>query len=241
MLRCDLNCDMGEGVGNDELLLPYITSANIACGYHAGSYSSMQALVEQCLKYQVLIGAHPSYPDRKNFGREDLLDKELRPEDLTGIIQDQLQQLGDICASAGTKINHVKPHGALYNRASRDAEVASLICNSLIAYDSSLILYGLSNSELTKQAEMLGIHFKSEVFADRTYGDDGNLTPRSSADALITDKDICVQQVLQMINGMTVTTTSGKVIPVIADTICIHGDGVHAVEFAKAIHLAIRI
>ena len=236
MLRCDLNCDMGEGVGNDELLLPYITSANIACGYHAGSYSSMQALVEQCLKYQVLIGAHPSYPDRKNFGREDLLDKELRPEDLTGIIQDQLQQLGNICASAGTKINHVKPHGALYNRASLDAEVASLICNSLIAYDSSLILYGLSNSELTRQAEMLGIHFKSEVFADRTYQEDGSLTPRKEKGALIINRENCLHQVREMVHLNYVTTKSGKIIPVVVDTICIHGDGEHAAEFAELIN-----
>lgn len=240
MLISDLNCDMGEGIGNDELILPYITSANIACGYHAGSPEIMKRLVDLCLEYEVSIGAHPSYPDRQNFGRRDLIDVYLKPEDLPKIIIDQLQLLNTICLEAGTKMNHVKPHGALYNRASWDGVVASFICKSLLEFDPSLILFGLSNSEMKREAEGYGLSFRNEVFADRTYQEDGSLTPRSRADALIMDKESCIRQVLQMVDQKTVTTTSGKVIPVIVDTICIHGDGQHAVEFARAINMQLN-
>ena len=163
MQRFDLNCDVGEGIGNEELLLPYITSANIACGYHAGSADIMKELVEMCVNYGVLIGAHPSYPDKENFGRKDLINVTLRSEDVPNIIIDQLQLLNKICLEAGTNINHVKLHGALYNRAASDKIVASFICSAIKTFDPTLILVGLSNSEMKKVAKEHGVKFKNEV------------------------------------------------------------------------------
>lgn len=236
----DLNCDMGEGIGNDELIMPYISSANIACGYHAGDESTMKRMVELCLKYNVAIGAHPSYPDRLNFGRIDLVDQTLKPEDLPSIIIDQINQLNKICGEFGTRLHHIKPHGALYNRAAWDGVVSSFICTAIEETDSSLLFYGLSGSEMKNEADDYNIKFVSEVFTDRTYQDDGSLTPRTQPNALIEDSEQAIQQVLQMIKERSVTTVSGKQVPIIAETICIHGDGKHAVEFAKNIAEAIK-
>ncbi|MEO6328908.1 MAG: 5-oxoprolinase subunit PxpA [Ginsengibacter sp.] len=235
MLLCDLNCDMGEGIGNDELLMPYITSANIACGYHAGDTGTMKKTVELCVKYNVAIGAHPSYPDKENFGRIDFIGFKLKPEDLPELIIDQIQQLQKVCTNAGTKLHHVKPHGALYNRAAWDGVVSSFICSSIMEFDSSLILYGLSNSEMGKEAKSYGLKFMNEVFADRTYQDDGSLTPRTHSNALIESTDEGIHQVLMMVNKGKVKTVTGNEISITAETICIHGDGKNAVEFAKAL------
>lgn len=236
MTQFDLNCDMGEGSPDDHLVIPYINSANIACGYHAGNTELMKMLVDWCLKYNVSIGAHPSFPDRENFGRKDLINVTLKPGDVPALITDQLNILDKICKAAGTRIHHVKPHGALYNRAAWDASVAGFICESIIDFDPTVILYGLSNSLMKPTSDNFGLTFKNEVFADRTYQANGSLTPRSGSDALITTLEDCIRQVAQMVNEGTVRTTSGEIIKVIADTICIHGDGVHAVEFAKGIH-----
>lgn len=235
MIRCDLNCDMGEGMGNDELLLPYITSANIACGYHAGNIDTMKRLVDLCTKFKVLIGAHPAYPDRKNFGRIDLVGASLKAEDIRAIMNDQLALLNTVCVEAGTRMHHVKPHGALYNRACWDEEVAAVICSGIEEFNSSLILYGMSNSMMKKQAANNDIVFWNEGFADRTYQDDGSLTPRSLPGSLLSDVDSCKQQVVRMIIDKQVTTITGRTIPIEVDTVCIHGDGEHAVEFAHAI------
>ena len=235
MLPFDLNCDLGEGLPNDHLILPYITSANTACGYHAGNAEIMKVLVDLCLESGVLIGAHPSYPDKENFGRKDLIDVSLKPEDLPAIIYEQLSALDKICKDAGTCIHHVKPHGALYNRAAWDECVAGFICTALLEFDPSLVLYGLSNSGVMRAAKDVGLKFMNEVFADRTYQDDGSLTPRSLPDALILNVDNCIGQVSQMVNDQTVLSMNGKLIHIIPDTICIHGDGKHAVEFVKAI------
>ena len=241
MLRCDLNCDLGEGMGNDHLILPYITSANIACGYHAGNADIMKRLVDQCMAYNISIGAHPSYLDKENFGRKDMMYNNLMPQDVPKLLIAQLEILNTICKNAGAKLKHVKPHGALYNRAASDAVVAGFICAAIIDYDPTLILYGLSNSEMRKKGEDYGVVFMNEVFADRTYQDDGSLTPRSVEGALINDKEECIRQVLQMVDQKCVTSISGKVIPVIADTICVHGDGEHAVAFAEAINRELRM
>jgi UPF0271 protein len=236
-MKPDINCDMGEGIGNDELLMPFITSASIACGYHAGDAVTMQSTVQLCLKYNIAIGAHPSFLDRKNFGRTEM---NVTAEEVYDLVTQQLLVLNEAIDSFNTKLHHVKPHGALYNRSAKDVLIAKSIARAVKDYDSSLILFGLSGSYSINEAKAIGLQTASEVFADRSYQDDGSLTPRSQPNALIEDADKAVQQVLQMIKGGTVTTISGKTIPIVAETICIHGDGNHAVEFAKAIHNAIK-
>ena len=232
-----INCDMGEGIGNDEFIMPFITSANIACGFHAGDEATMKQTIEACLKHHVAIGAHPSFNDRDNFGRTEM---NLPADELYELITRQLIIINAIAGSLGQKINHIKPHGALYNMSARNAVVASTIAKAVKDFDASLLLFGLSGSHSIREAKAMGIKTASEVFADRTYQDDGNLTPRSQSNALIEVPDNVVKQVLQMIQEGTVTTASGKTISIVAETICIHGDGKHAVEFAKAIYDAIK-
>jgi UPF0271 protein len=229
----DINCDMGEGMGNDEAIMPFISSANIACGYHAGDEDTMKRTVELAMKYKVLIGAHPSYLDRKNFGRSDI---RLPLSEVYDLVTKQIHLLRKITAAAGATLHHVKPHGALYNMAARAKPLASVLALAVKDADENLKLYGLSGSHLIKEAKKMGVKTISEIFADRRYQNDGRLTPRSKPEALIHETDQAVQQVLQMIKEGTVTTVSGKIIPIVAETICIHGDGIHAVEFAKAIH-----
>lgn len=237
-MKPDINCDMGEGIGNDELIMPFISSANIACGYHASDAATMWQTVETAIKHKVSIGAHPSFLDRKNFGRTEMnLDK----EEIYDLVTQQLIILNEITSEFETKLHHVKPHGALYNMSARDALLANTIAKTVKDFDSSLVLFGLSGSHSISEAKAIGLQTASEVFADRTYQDDGSLTPRSQPNALIDDTDKAVQQVLQMIKAGTVTTVSGKTIPIVAETICIHGDGEHAVKFAKAIHNVIRL
>ena len=233
MLICDLNCDMGEGMGNDEAIMPYITSANISCGFHAGNGDTIRHTMALAIKHKVHIGAHPSFRDKENFGRKEM---HLPPDKLYAIVLEQLIKMDLIAREKGTVLHHVKPHGALYNMASRDAETAAIIAQAIKDFKEDLILYGLSNSCLISEAKSLGLKTANEVFADRTYQDDGSLTPRLQANALIEDEEQCIRQVMQMVKEGTVTTTCGKVIPVTADTICIHGDGKHAVRFARKIH-----
>ena len=232
----DINCDMGEGVGNDEDIMPFISSANIACGYHAGNEETMRQTVELCKKYNVAVGAHPSYPDKTNFGRTDML---LHPGEIYEMIVKQINHLELIAEEYDVAIHHVKPHGALYNMAARDKALAPFVALAILDTNSKYILYGLSGSYLIKEGKNLGVKTANEVFADRTYKDDGNLTSRAKPGALIEDAEKAVAQVLQMIKEGTVTSTTGKKIPIIAETICIHGDGKHAIEFAKAIHMAL--
>ena len=237
-MRPDINCDLGEGIGNDALIIPFITSANIACGYHAGDIDTMHQTIAICLKHNVSIGAHPSFLDRENFGRTEI---NLPVDDLYELLTQQLIIFSEVADSFGKTINHVKPHGALYNMSAKNAFIANIIAKAVNDFDSNLILYGLSGSHSISEANRMGLKTASEVFADRTYQDDGSLTPRSKHDALIIDADKMIQQVSQMINDGTVTTVSGKSIPIKAETICIHGDGKHAVEFAKAIHKLLSV
>jgi UPF0271 protein len=232
-----VNCDMGEGTGNDELIMPFITSANIACGYHAGNVSTMQQTVELCLKHHVAIGAHPSFLDRENFGRSEM---NLPAGELYDLLTQQLIIFTEVADACGAKIHHVKPHGALYNMSARDAGIAIVIAKAVKDFDNSLVLLGQSGSHSISEAKKLGLTTASEVFADRTYRDDGSLIPRSQPGALIEETGKAVAQVLQMIREGAVTTVSGKIIPVLAETICIHSDGKHAAEFAEAIHAAIK-
>lgn len=228
----DLNCDMGEGIGNDEAIMPFITSANISCGFHAGNTDTMRKTIDLALKYEVKVGAHPSFRDKENFGRVDV---HLSDDKLYALVLEQLIKIDLVAKERGASLHHVKPHGALYNMAARDRHVARIVATAVKDFDESLVLYGLSGSYMISEANAIGLVAANEVFADRTYNNDGSLTPRNQPGALIEDVEKCLAQVTQMINDKTVVTISGKIIPVAADTICIHSDGKYAVQFAKAI------
>lgn len=237
MLLCDLNCDIGEGIGNDEAIMPFITSANISCGFHAGNGDTIRSTMALAMKYNVLIGAHPSFHDKENFGRKEMV---LSKDKLYAIVLEQLIKIDLIAKEKGATLHHVKPHGALYNMSARDVQIARTIAQAIKDFNEEFVVYGLSNSHSIAEAKALGLKTASEVFADRTYQDDGSLTPRSQSNALIEDEQQCIQQVLQMVKQRTVTAVSGNTIPIVAETICIHGDGRHAVSFAKKIHQALK-
>ena len=229
-MRIDLNCDLGEDYPNDAELMPLITSANIACGYHAGDPDTMCRTVDLAVAHGVAIGAHPGFADKANFGR---LEVRLPLQGYYELVMAQLQALDAVVRAAGTRLHHVKPHGALYNMAARDPELAHCIAHAVLDFDAELILYGLSGSASVAQARALGLACASEVFADRTYQSDGSLTPRSRPDALIQDTGKCLEQVLGMVAQGIVIATDGSRVPLRADTICLHGDGAHAVAFAR--------
>lgn len=232
MTTIDLNCDLGEGCGSDAELMRYISSANIACGFHAGNENTMRRTVELALEHGVAIGAHPGYADRENFGRTQM---NLAPAEVRQLIVDQLDALQRVCESAGAKIRHVKPHGALYNQAARDRELASAVVEAVAEWDRDLIFYGLSGSEMIAAAEKVGLRTASEVFADRTYQSDGSLTPRTDPNALIEEAETSLTQVLDMIRYGRVRSTDAIMAAIKCETICLHGDGDLAVEFATMI------
>ena len=237
MRSIDLNCDMGEGLYTDAALMPFISSANIACGYHAGTLETMKHTVELAILHHVAVGAHPGFDDRENFGRTEMI---LPQKALYSLVSAQIIALYKICVQHEISLHHVKPHGALYNMAARDAETANTIAQAIKDVDENLILYGLSGSHLISEANKLNLKTVSEVFADRTYQNDGSLISRNQSNALIEDEDASVQQVLQMIQQQTVTSVSGKPVNIVAETVCIHGDGKHAVAFAKKIHQTLK-
>jgi UPF0271 protein len=236
--RVDLNCDMGEGMETDAAIFPFISSANIACGAHAGDVPTMRRTVELAMAHGVAIGAHPSYPDRERFGRVDMLGSGLSFAALEDSMFGQLRMLDAVCRGLGVHLHHVKPHGALYNRAARDAEVSAVIARVVAEFDPSLLLYGLSGSLMEPAADAAGLGFVSEAFADRTYQSDGSLTPRSEPGALITDGGLAVEQALKMVREGRVSTPAGEV-AINAETVCLHGDGAHAAAFANLIHEAL--
>jgi UPF0271 protein len=237
MRTVDLNCDMGEGCPNDAELMRYVSSANIACGYHAGDLDTMRRTVELAIENGASIGSHPGYRDRENFGRTTM---NLSRDEVIQLVTEQLVALQSVCESLGTSVRHVKPHGALYNQAANDGSLSRAIADAVVKFDPNLVFYGLSGSLMISEAERAGLKTSSEVFADRTYTSDGKLTPRSQAGALITDADKSISQVLEMIEKQTVRTISGEAIPMRAETICIHGDGETAVNLAKAIRASIE-
>ncbi len=236
MRSIDLNCDLGEGCANDAELMRFISSANIACGCHAGDRDTMKRTVDLAIENGVAIGAHPSYRDRENFGR---IDQDLSPQDVRSIVRDQIEVLAVIAENAGAKLRHVKPHGALYNRSARDPNVARATAEAVRDADPDLVVFGLSGSCSIDEAEGLGLRAVSEVFADRTYQNDGSLTPRSFENALITDDSAALSQVMDIIKYGRVRTIDGIMVRIQADTVCIHGDGEHAVSFAKLISEAL--
>ncbi len=233
----DINCDMGEGLNNEAELIPYIGSVNIACGYHAGDAATIKQVIKLCIKHKVNIGAHPSFLDRGNFGRTPM---HLPVNEVYAIIREQLTIINNIAKECGAKLHHVKPHGALYNMATKDSVLAKAIAEAVKDFDASLIYFGLSGSVMIEEAKKLGLQTASEVFADRSYQSDGSLTPRTMPNALLQDVDAVTKQVMKFVKENKVTTLAGEEIFITADTICIHGDGEHAVEFAKAIYKTIH-
>jgi UPF0271 protein len=230
--RIDLNCDLGEGAENDAGLMPLITSANIACGGHAGDEATMRATVALAQKHGVAIGAHPGFADREHFGRRELV---MSAEEIWAMVMIQIMALRAIAP-----LRHVKPHGALYNLATRDATVAGVVADAVLAVDKGLVLFALAGSELVKAGRARGLRVAEEVFADRTYQADGSLTPRSRPEAMLTNEDAVVAQVMRMIGEGKVRATDGVDVSVKADTICIHGDGPNAVAFASRLKAELR-
>jgi UPF0271 protein len=220
-------------MGRDAELMDYVSSINVACGFHAGDASVIRKTVETAIKKDVAIGAHPSFPDLQGFGRRAM---SLSAQEVFDIVLYQVSALKGICEAHGATLHHVKPHGALYNQAAKDAKLAEAIAQAVKAIDENLILYGLSNSFLISEAERINLKTASEVFADRTYQADGTLTPRTEPNALIEETEQAVSQVLQLIREQSVTAVTSEIVSLKSETVCIHGDGENALEFATAIH-----
>ena len=221
-MQIDLNCDLGEAFGNysfggDKDIIPLITSANIACGFHAGDENVMNETIQLAKENNVGIGAHPGLPDLQGFGRRKM---DIKPKEIYNLVVYQLGALNGFCKIHGTRINHVKPHGALYNMGAKNKEIAQAIAQAVYDFDKSLVLVGLSNTLLISEAEALGLRTASEVFADRRYEDDGQLVSRQESDATITNTDEALQQVLKMVTENKVVSKNGKEIDLQADTIC---------------------
>lgn len=235
MLKVDLNCDLGESfgryrLGEQEEILKYVTSANVACGFHAGDPTVMRETVELALAKGVQIGAHPGLPDLNGFGRREM---NITPQEAYDMVVYQIGALQGFLMTKGVKMQHVKPHGALYNMASVNRPIADAIAKAVYDVSPQLILFGLASSELTAAGEAIGLQTVHEVFADRTYQADGTLTSRKQDNAIITDESIAIKQIIKMVKEGKVTSVQGKEVALNAESICIHGDGAHAVEFAK--------
>ncbi len=237
MSSIDLNCDLGESFGNyklgmDEEVIAYVTSVNIACGYHAGDPLVMEKTVKMAAEQGVSIGAHPGLPDLMGFGRRMM---KITPEEAKVYMLYQLGALDAFCKSAGVKMHHVKPHGALYNMAAKDAALAKAICEAIKEYDESLVLLALANSEMIGAAEKMGLAYANEVFADRAYEPDGTLVARTKEGAMIEDEDRAIDRVIRMVKEGKVMAVDGTDVDIQADSVCVHGDGPKALMFVKKI------
>lgn len=232
----DLNADMGEGFGrydlDDGALLGIVTSASVACGFHAGDPIVMRETVAQAVKRGVVVGAHPGYPDLVGFGRRDLA---ATPDEIEAFVVYQIGALQAVCTAAGTRLRYVKAHGALYNRAARDLAAADAIARAVRAVDSSLALLGLAGSAMIAAAERAGVRAVSEAFVDRAYRLDGTLVPRAEGGAVLTDVEAIADRALRMVETGTVAASDGSVIDVRAESFCTHGDGPHAVAIVRAV------
>jgi UPF0271 protein len=229
-LSVDINADLGEGAGHDEELFELISSANIATGFHAGDSDSMHAAVSAAKKHGVAVGAHPSFFDRENFGRKELKISNQRVFDAVAY---QLGVFQAIASAVDVRPNHVKPHGALYNMAVRDRELADAIARAIESVDPTLILFAPDKSELARAGEAHGLRIAREIFADRNYLNDGWLVPRTRPDALLGDSNEAAGRVLRMLREGKVRSVEGRDVEVRGETICIHGDTPGAVEFAR--------
>lgn len=240
MWKIDLNCDIGEGFGPyrsglDEEIMPYISSANIACGFHAGDFSTMNRTVKLALEHGVAIGAHPGLPDLQGFGRRTMA---ISPEEAYEMVLYQVGALKAFVVANGGMLRHVKPHGALYNMAAVNEDLARAIAEAIFKLDPELTLFGLASSSLVRAGEEIGLQTANEVFADRTYQKDGTLTPRSKPYALIHSADQAIDQAVRMIKEGQVHSIEGEVVPVKADTLCVHGDSPSALEFVRRLNEA---
>ena len=240
-MKIDLNCDLGESfgaykLGLDDQVLPYISSANVACGFHASDPVVMDKTVALAKDAGVAVGAHPGYPDLQGFGRRNMT---IPPREVKAMIMYQIGALQAFCTARGLKLQHVKPHGALYNMAGKDEALAMAVCEAIQAVDDSLILLGLSGSKMLEAADKIGLRSAREVFADRAYEEDGSLVARTKPGAMITDEDEAVARVIRMIREGKVTAVTGKDIPIRADSVCVHGDSPKALAFVRTIRAAL--
>lgn len=239
----DLNCDLGESfgaytIGHDEEILKVISSANIACGFHAGDPTIMRQTVKLALENDVAIGAHPGLQDINGFGRRMMT---LTPREVYDLTIYQIGALNGFVTAEGAKLQHVKPHGALYNMCAQDKHLAAAIAEAVYKVNPELILFGLANSELITAGKNIGLRTANEAFSDRTYQPNGLLTARSEENALITDEKVAIKQIIQMVTKGNVTAIDSSVIPLQAQTICIHGDGKSALTFAQRIPKALKV
>lgn len=231
-MSIDLNADLGEGAGNDEALLQLVSSANIACGWHAGDAKTMRQCVRWAIDNGVAIGAHPSFPDRENFGRNAM---QLPPEEIVAGMLYQIGALAAIVKAEGGTLAHVKPHGMLYNQAVKEPELAAALCEAVRLFDPTLKFFGLAGSGMIDAARRAGLTPVEEVFADRGYLPDGSLVPRSQPGALIEDEETALAQTLSLVREHRVTAIDGSRVAVNAQSVCLHGDGAHALAFARRI------
>jgi len=231
----DFNCDLGEGCANDADVMPFISSANIACGAHAGDIASMRATLRLCAAHGVSAGAHPGYADREHFGRRALA---LSREQIRSLLHEQLERIAEIALAQGVALVHVKPHGALYNQAAADAVLADAIAEAVRAFDSNLILVGLAGSRLITAGLAHGLRIAHEAFTDRRYQSDGSLAPRGQPGAVIESVDAAIAQALAIVRGESIACIDGTALRVHADTLCLHGDGSDAAGFAGSLRAA---
>lgn len=238
MKQIDINCDLGESfgnyiIGNDEKMMPFISSANIACGFHAGDPVVIERTVKLALQNNVKIGAHPGYPDLQGFGRRSV---KMSPEEIRTSMLYQIAALKGISESLGGILHHIKPHGALYNDAAYNPEIAKAIISAIRQIDPKLKLYALSGSPMVELAKQAGLQTASEVFADRAYEPNGQLVSRKKEGAVIYDVELCKQGVLRMISDKKVEAINGEIVSINAETVCIHGDNPAALKMAKELY-----
>ncbi|MBA2431731.1 MAG: LamB/YcsF family protein [Chthoniobacterales bacterium] len=235
-MRIDINADLGEGAGFDAELLELVSSANIATGFHAGEPKSVAFAIREAQQRGVAVGAHPSFADRENFGRREMV---LPPGEIFAVVTYQLGAFRALAEAMGARMNHVKPHGALYNMAARDAEIAEAIVHAMLAVDAAAVLFALSGSALEAAGRAGGIAVAREVFADRNYMPDGSLVPRDRADALLHDPAEAAERVVEILRSGKVTTIDGSRVAVAAETVCVHGDTPGAVEFVRQLRASL--
>lgn len=239
MYRVDLNSDLGESFGRyslgaDDKIIPLITSANVACGYHASDPVVMGKTVKSAKEAGIRVGAHPGFPDLMGFGRRNM---NVSPAEAKAYTLYQLGALSAFCQAQGVVLQHVKPHGAMYNMAAKDYVLSKAICEAIYEFDKYLIVLALSGGELSRAAKDMGLRTAQEVFADRAYEEDGTLVDRRKEGAMITDEKLAISRVVRMVKEKTVTAITGKDIPIEADSVCVHGDGAKALAFVEKIRM----
>lgn len=237
MFRVDLNSDLGESFGRytlgmDDRVIPLISSANVACGYHASDPVVMEKTIAMAKEAGIRVGAHPGYPDLMGFGRRNM---NISPAEAKAYVLYQLGALDAFCRANGMKLQHVKPHGAFYNMAAKDYTLAKAICEGIAAFDRNLIVLALSGGELAHAAADMGLRTAQEVFADRAYEEDGTLVDRRKEGAMVTDEDVAIARVIRMVKEGKVTAITGRDIDIRADSVCVHGDGAKALAFVEKI------